>query len=371
MAYLTLIHPEETVKVPTLQVITKCSLFQNNPTFLISPYKIQSSVSLSIFQEFISALEGKAVKITDTNLTELQRLCEEFGFEGSSAEFSKFFERSKDSQERPIGSPLPQFRKGFLNETFQFIVNGTEIEMEIAVAAALFPAVGEQLSVDGCGRKFFVKDSGIEAADIHFLEFLLSGETISIGRSQRLLSGFFGNVNLEGQFLNCSKANIRMNLSDLVKEKRIDFESLDLSVLSVEALDNLFLSESISVESEDSLLRFILKLDSDYRDLLRHIQIEFLSEDGLSLLDEHFGIPPESIWECVAERIAHPPFDSEIISEFPEIFAEFQRKRFTILWRGSRDGFGAKEFHRRCDGRGNTLTVILDTNGTIFGSFLR
>jgi prefoldin subunit 5 len=62
-------------------------------------------------------------------------------------------------------------------------------------------------------------------------------------------------------------------------------------------------------------------------------------------------------------------FDSRIISDFPEIFAEFQGKRISLLWRGSRDGFRASEFHRRCDNHSNTLTVILDTNGNIFGGF--
>jgi cell division protein FtsB len=61
--------------------------------------------------------------------------------------------------------------------------------------------------------------------------------------------------------------------------------------------------------------------------------------------------------------------DSRIISGFPEIFVEFRRKRFSLLWRGSRDGFAAQEFHRRCDGHPNTLTVILDTEGNIFGGF--
>jgi hypothetical protein len=162
-----------------------------------------------------------------------------------------------------------------------------------------------------------------------------------------------------------------MNLSDLLKENRIDLESLDVSVLSVEVLDSLLLSESVSVESEDSLLRFILKLDSGYRDLLRHIEIGFLSEDGLSLLDENVGIPPESVWNCAAEQITHPPllFDSQIISDIPDIFAEFQGKRFSLLWRGSRDGFKAQKFHGRCDGHANTLTVILDSKGNIFGGF--
>jgi hypothetical protein len=161
-----------------------------------------------------------------------------------------------------------------------------------------------------------------------------------------------------------------MNLSELMNERRIELESANLSVLSLEALDSLLLSESISVENEDALLRFILKLGSDYRDLVRHIKIGFLSEDGLSLLHEHFGIPPESVWNCAAELTAHHPFpDSRIISDFPEIFAEFRGKQFSLLWRGSRNGFKAQEFHHRCDGHANTLTVIVDTEGNIFGGF--
>jgi hypothetical protein len=58
-----------------------------------------------------------------------------------------------------------------------------------------------------------------------------------------------------------------------------------------------------------------------------------------------------------------------IASDFPKIFTEFHRRRFSLLWRGSRDGFDARDFHRRCDGHANTLTLILDTEGNIFGGF--
>jgi hypothetical protein len=258
-----------------------------------------------------------------------------------------------------------------LKESIEFIVNETVIEIEIAEAAALFPAVREQLSVDGCGRKFFVNDSRIESSNIHSLQLLLSDESISTGGSELLLSGFLGNDHLERLFLGCWKTDNRKNLWELMKEWRLDLESVDVSVVSVEGLDSLLLSDSILIESEDALLRLILKLGPGYRYLLRHIDIRFLSEDGLSLLEEDLEIPLESVWQSAAERIAHPPspFESQIISDFPEIFAEFRRKRFSLLWRGSRDGFGASEFHRRCDGHGNTLTVILDTKGNIFGGF--
>jgi hypothetical protein len=43
--------------------------------------------------------------------------------------------------------------------------------------------------------------------------------------------------------------------------------------------------------------------------------------------------------------MAHPPpplLDSQIISEFLDIFAEFKGKHFELLWLGSRDGFEAE-----------------------------
>jgi hypothetical protein len=62
-------------------------------------------------------------------------------------------------------------------------------------------------------------------------------------------------------------------------------------------------------------------------------------------------------------------FGSVIVSDFPEIFAEFRGKRFSLLWRGTRDGVGALDFHNRCDGHANALTLILDTKRNVFGGF--
>jgi hypothetical protein len=69
--------------------------------------------------------------------------------------------------------------------------------------------------------------------------------------------------------------------------------------------------------------------------------------------------------------VVAPPgrLNSLIVKDFPPLFEEFRAKRFNLLWRGSRDGFTAQEFHHRCDGRANTLTLIADTKGNIFGGF--
>jgi hypothetical protein len=69
---------------------------------LVSPYRVQSPVSLSTFPEFISALKGNAIKITEAHLTKCQCLCEEFGFSELSAKLSGFcssteFEGAEDA----------------------------------------------------------------------------------------------------------------------------------------------------------------------------------------------------------------------------------------------------------------------------------
>jgi hypothetical protein len=81
------------------------------------------------------------------------------------------------------------------------------------------------------------------------------------------------------------------------------------------------------------------------------------------------------LWLAVADWLSNPPpppapeIDSLIASDFPPLFKGFRRKRFKLLWRGSRDGFTAQEFQRRCDGRAKTLTLIADPDGNVFGGF--
>ena len=47
----------------------------------------------------------------------------------------------------------------------------------------------------------------------------------------------------------------------------------------------------------------------------------------------------------------------------------FQTNKFSILWRGTRDGFDSGTFHSLCDGKGSTLTVIKTTLGYILGGY--
>lgn len=42
-----------------------------------------------------------------------------------------------------------------------------------------------------------------------------------------------------------------------------------------------------------------------------------------------------------------------------------------LVYRATRDGFSAKDFHLKCDGMPNTLTIIKSTAGNIFGGFTK
>jgi hypothetical protein len=194
-------------------------------------------------------------------------------------------------QNNPARDGLPdRVPPPLFGASFAFVVNGAVIESDVAEAAALSLFVREQLSVDACAREFVL--SGIESSAIASLQSLLSGSAIPVGRSERLLSGYFGNAPLECHLLGCSKAGNAAILPVSLIEKQMDFESTDISF---EALDDLLLSLSVKIESEDSLLRLLLNFESCDRFLVKHIQLGFLSAEGVSLLTDHFKIPPESI----------------------------------------------------------------------------
>lgn len=44
-------------------------------------------------------------------------------------------------------------------------------------------------------------------------------------------------------------------------------------------------------------------------------------------------------------------------------------KKWTLLYRGSIHGFQAANFHAKCDGKTNTLTIVKSTYGNIFGGY--
>jgi uncharacterized protein YuzB (UPF0349 family) len=58
-----------------------------------------------------------------------------------------------------------------------------------------------------------------------------------------------------------------------------------------------------------------------------------------------------------------------IVSDLPQIFAEFHGKASSLLWRDSRVDFRGYNCHGYCDWHANTLTELLNTKGNIVGVY--
>jgi hypothetical protein len=363
---VVLIHSREAIKVSAELLIQKCGLFANDPTLTASPYHVKSKVWPSIFRKFVSVLKGKTVTIKNNQLRGLSKLCNEFHFRDSTGQLSQFcqtedFWEEIPTKDKETGTVISiqgmNCCTGLFEETFTFSGENATFECGIGQAVSLSPSVREQLLVDACARTFAL--GNVNAVDS--IGCILSGKAVSVVPSPTGLGWKLCNPSLE----------LELALSGT---DRLDLNSVNLSMFSVEALDGILNGSSFSIASEDDLLEKLLCLDEKYHPLLSRIAIQFLSLPGRARLMEHLSFPTESIWCGLMHHFIPPfrspsPLGSLIIWELPEIFAEFRGKQFLLLWRGSRDGFGADKFHRRCDRHGNTLTVILDTDGNIFGGF--
>jgi hypothetical protein len=216
MVVVDLLLGAKVFQFPDLPIRQVCMKFQTNP--LPPHYRVLSVVSSEVFEQFLSALNGKMIEVTKTNFKELSALCDEFGFELNS----------------------PSYRLAQVETT--------------------------------------------------------------------------------------------------IEELKGDIERISSQLASLDGIPSVLTQLSGSMA----------KLEGD-----------------ISVLKEWNSAPDSHIFSDLHSQGT----DSGIVSDFPHIFAEFRGKQVLLLWRGSRDGFKKEEFHRRCDGHANTLTVILDTNGNIFGGF--
>jgi hypothetical protein len=161
--------------------------------------------------------------------------------------------------------------------------------------------------------------------------------------------------------------------------------------LNKSTLHELLCSKELKLLSEDVFLQQLIELGSEYFEYWCYIEVSFLSSSGISLFVEHLSFENlnKLIWfkivDCLKSREIidfHSKstlkcqrywrvtgFESVIIKDCPMILSEFREKIWKLLYRGSRDGFKASNFHEKCDNQTNTLTLIETTKGFIFGGF--
>ena len=48
---------------------------------------------------------------------------------------------------------------------------------------------------------------------------------------------------------------------------------------------------------------------------------------------------------------------------------EFEDQKWKLIYKAANDGFKSEDFHQRCDGKANTLTLIKTTQSCVFGGF--
>jgi hypothetical protein len=137
----------------------------------------------------------------------------------------------------------------------------------------------------------------------------------------------------------------------------------------------------------------LIEFGSDYFEFWDYIEIGMLSDECFSIFVENlrFSDLTSDIWMNIVVKFTKPCSDdvnanrflvpsrsatllreSMLISEFPSLFHRvkaLRNKKWTLLYRGSRDGFRASDFHHRCNGQSNTVTIIHDNSGYLFGGF--
>jgi hypothetical protein len=69
-----------------------CDLFEKQTALLDCPYQVQSRVSTSSFQVFLTSLEEKPITVTKTNYSDLVALSQEFGSSGLKRSLTTFEE---------------------------------------------------------------------------------------------------------------------------------------------------------------------------------------------------------------------------------------------------------------------------------------
>jgi hypothetical protein len=163
------------------------------------------------------------------------------------------------------------------------------------------------------------------------------------------------------------------------------FSAKELSRLRKETLHSLLCSRSLKIMSEDLLFDVLTELGSDYREYWKYINLCFMSCSGISRFADGliFEEITSDIWRQILCRLKCDYYGaievdrhclksiSKILMTLPNALKEMGKKTWELVYRGSDDGFRSSDFHRKCNKKSNTVTIIETTEGFIFGGFTR
>jgi hypothetical protein len=136
------------------------------------------------------------------------------------------------------------------SDSFTFIINGTEIVVDLVQALVRSPTVHEQLGADFSIRTFTVEDPNVNPNDFEYIQKLIADEPLPFRRDMRC-----------SLITLCRPVDLIVDLFDFASSSSppfsVDASSFykytfdDLPVLGLSALDDILLCDSLSLESED------------------------------------------------------------------------------------------------------------------------
>ncbi len=140
--------------------------------------------------------------------------------------------------------------------------------------------------------------------------------------------------------------------------------------------DELFRDPNLLIES---IREMQLQQEKTIAELKSNLDEQSQVKDKLMLKNEfkpNVSFSPDSFGQLhLNEYLNNDLFKSQILSDkkFFDLIklCEFSSKdKWTLLYRGTRDGFGAADFHSKCVGRKNTLTILkAKETSFVFGGF--
>jgi len=167
--------------------------------------------------------------------------------------------------------------------------------------------------------------------------------------------------------------NLKENLSSLDDCKSLDtqlneieetFRNPNLLIGTIKEMQRKQEESLKDIQSKlNQMTKVHLKATNEFRPNLYLIDLERTCSFGLIKLNA-----------CWLNYNTLTLYMSEILTNQRQSLIELcefsQKDKWSLLYRGTRDGFGAVEFHSRCDGHSNTLTILkAKQTSYIFGGF--
>jgi predicted nucleic acid-binding Zn-ribbon protein len=329
----------------------------------IDHWIVRSRVTADVFRLFVSAVGGEPIELTNENVEGLSTLCDEFEF----GNLSRRVERFKNTSIYRLEKRFAKMEEGIE------VVLGRVALLEAEMTA--LRSTGETVTTPtltrlGAEVRTFKDSTGPLQSDVA----LLQGRMNDFPALFEAQLGRLARLEAEVSALRTvSFGEIRSEVDNL----RMAFSAVEEEALHLSEVENRIREmEEHRQDGRRKVASLRHKLPQVQEALEAKIRTEAESASRrANEIEQHVGeVRREVDNVCMAlgevKQLAEPlGWNSAIVPDFPKLFEDFKKKEFTLLWRGSRDGFGARDFHSRCDAHPNTLTVILNTDGNIFGGF--